>query len=143
MRFIQAYVLTIVLVLSFMAVDAELYHDQKPEYADNDFMKPEAMIMLEQLELFQIIVIAAMLTVIALKVFGTYLMLRYSDPTIKFNPAFAISGVLGVFVGYVAYMGSNPVMDATYVDIFMQAGFYALSANLMFDFAGKVKRKLS
>lgn len=121
-----------------------LYHDSvRPEYADSEFMIPLEMEILENIEIFQIIVIAAMLAVIALKVFGTYLMLRYSDPTIKFNPAFAISGVLGVFVGYVAYMGSNPVMDATYVDIFMQAGFYALSANLMFDFAGKVKRKLS
>ena len=121
-----------------------LYHDsQLPLYADADFMKPTEMIALENLEIFQIIVIAAMLSVIALKVFGTYLMLRYSDKTIKFNPAFIVSGILGVFVGYVAFMGSNPVMDATYVDIFMQAGFYALSANLMFDFAGKVKGKLS
>jgi drug/metabolite transporter (DMT)-like permease len=110
---------------------------------DSDFMIPLEMEIMEHMELFQIIVIAAMLAVIALKVFGTYLMLRYSDPTIKFNPAFVVSGVLGVFVGYVAYMGSSPVMDATYVDIFMNAGFYALSANLMFDFAGKVKGKLS
>ena len=125
-------------------VQGELYHEPNPpEYADNDFMKPTEMIKLEQLEIFQIIVIISMLFVNSLKVFGTFIAVRFSNPGTKFNPAFAVSGLLGVFVGYVAYMGSNPVMDATYVDIFMQAGFYALGANLMFDFAGKVKGKLS
>lgn len=137
------HILLFICIFSAGISQAELYHDQRPEYADDDFIKPTEMIKLEQLEIFQIIVIVAMLSVIALKVFGTYLMLRYSDKTIKFNPAFVVSGLLGVFIGYVAYMGSNPVMDATYIDIFMQAGFYALSANLMFDFAGKVKGKLS
>lgn len=120
-----------------------IYRDQLPQYADADFMKPIEMIALEQLEIFQLVVIAAMLSVIALKVFGTYLMLRYSDKTIKFNPAFVVSGILGVFVGYVAFMGTSPNMDCTYIDLFMQAGFYAIGANLMFDFAGKVKGKLS
>ena len=133
----------VIAILSIFSVSAELYHDQRPEYADSDFMKPEEMIMLEQLELFQIIVIAAMLAVTVLKVFGTYLAIKYNTPTLVFNPAFIVSGLLGVFVGYVAYMGSSPAMDATYIDIFMQAGFYALSANLMFDFAGKVKGKIS
>lgn len=143
MRFIQFFVISVILTLSVIAVSAELYHDQKPEYADDDFMKPEVMIMLEQLELFQIMVILSMLFVNSLKVFGTFLAVRYSNPGTKFNPSFAVAGLLGVFVGYVAYMGSHPVMDATYVDIFMQAGFYALGANLLFDFVGKVKGKLS
>lgn len=133
----------LVFVFLISNVQAELYHDQRPEYADNDFIKPTEMIKLEQLELFQIIVIGSMLVVNALKVFGTFIAVKYNNPDIRFNPAFAVSGVLGVFVGYVAYMGSSPIMDATYVDIFMQAGFYAMSANLMFDFAGKVKGKIS
>lgn len=134
-----------IIVLMFVTPGfAELYHEPNPPmYADNDFMKPEAMIMLEQLEIFQLIVIASMLFVNSLKVFGTFIAMRYNHPETMFNPAFAVSGLLGVFIGYVAFMGSNPVMDATYVDIFMQAGFYALSANLLFDFAGKVKGKLS
>ena len=143
MRFIQFFVISVILTLSVIAVSAELYHDQKPMYADTDFMKPEAMIMLEQLEIFQLIVIASMLFVNSLKVFGTYFAVKFVIPDLKFNPAFVVAGLLGVFVGYVAYMGSSPVMDATYVDIFMQAGFYALGANLMIDFAGKVKGKLS
>jgi magnesium-transporting ATPase (P-type) len=125
-------------------VQAELYHEPNPpEYADSDFMKPEAMIMLEQLEIFQLIVITSMLFVNSLKVFGTFLAVRFTNPETKFNPAFAVASLLGVFVGYAAFMSTNPAMDATYVDIFMQAGFYALGANLMFDFAGKVKGKLS
>lgn len=122
---------------------AELYHDQRPEYADDDFIKPTEMIKLEQLEIFQLIVIISMLAVNTLKVFGTFIAVKYNDPSTRFNPSFVVSGLLGVFVGYVAYMGSNPTMDATYVDIFMQAGFYAIGANLMFDFAGKVKGRLS
>ena len=133
----------LILVMMIGVIQAELYHDQRPMYADDDFMKPTEMIALEQLEIFQILVIAAMLSVIVLKLFGTYLMLRYSDKTIKFNPAFVVSGLLGVFVGYVGYMGTNPALDATYVDIFIYAGFYALGTNLMFDFAGKVKERLS
>ena len=57
-----------------------LYRDQLPLYADLDFMKPEAMIMLEQLEIFQLIVIASMLFVNSLKVFGTYYAVKFVIP---------------------------------------------------------------
>ena len=121
-----------------------LYHDSvRHEYMDQDFMIPEAMEMLEHIEIFQITVILSMAIVISLKIFGTFLALRYNNPEMRFNPAFIVSGVLGVFVGYVAYMGSNPVTDTTYIDVFMCAGFYALGANLMVEFASKVKNKLS
>lgn len=144
MNFSHILMMGIIILIFVTPVFGELYREPNPPlYADADFIKPETMIMLEQLEIFQLIVIASMLFVNSLKVFGTFLAVRYTNHDIKFNPAFAVNGLLGIFVGYVAFMGSSPVMDATYVDIFMQAGFYALGANLMFDFAGKVKGKLS
>ena len=53
----------LVFVFLISNVQAELYHDQRPEYADNDFIKPTEMIKLEQLALFQIIVIGSMLVI--------------------------------------------------------------------------------
>ena len=87
-------------------------------------------------EIYQLVVIMSMLFVIGLKTIGMYYVKKSQDATIVFNYGYIISAMLGVFVGYVAFL---PMMmyDGTYIDIFMQAGFYALGANLMVDLAGK------
>jgi len=139
-------IILLALVFAVLVMPAHGYIldvEPEPAYSYGLFLEPLEVEMMEQLEIFQIIVIASMLFVNGLKVFGTYFAIKFVMPDLKFNPAFAVAGLLGVYVGYVAYMSTNPVMDATYVDIFMQAGFYALSADLLFDFAGKMKNKLS
>jgi hypothetical protein len=87
-------------------------------------------------EIYQLIVIISMILVIGLKTYGMYQIKKSQDPTIVFNYGYVISAVLGVFVGYTTFM-PNMMYTGTYIDIFMQAGFYAIGANLLVDMAGK------
>ena len=116
--------------------------EPKPLYADEDFMIPQKAETMTTQETYQIFVILSMLTVNLLKTFGTYWMMKINNPDIKFNPAYLISAFLGIFMGYVAFLPQMSY-EGTYINIFMQAGFYALGANLMFDFMGKVKEKVT
>lgn len=87
-------------------------------------------------ETYQLVIIMSMLFVNTLKTFGMYKIKKAQDPTITFNYAYVISAILGVFVGYVAFL---PLMteNVTYIELFMQSGFYAIGANLIVDLAGK------
>ncbi len=116
----------------------DLANDSIP-YLD-DFIVPKEVEDMQTAEIYQTFVILSMLTVNMLKTFGMYLMMKRTDPELKFNPAYIVSGLLGVFMGYAAFV-PQMTYEGTYINIFMQAGFYALGANLMFDFAGKIKEK--
>ena len=129
---------TIILIQSFASayiMDVE----PKPEYCD-DCIIPKKVEIMQTVELYQTFVILSMLTVNLLKTFGMFWMMRRTDPTLKFNPAYLVSAMLGIFMGYAAFI-PQMTYEGTYINIFMLSGFYALSANLMFDFAGKVKEK--
>lgn len=111
----------------------------KPEGCDDCIipLKVENMQIQEQ---FQITVILSMIFVNALKTIGMYYMARRKDPQLKFDPSYAVSALLGIFMGYMAFLPSM-TYEGTYLNIFMISGYYALGANLMFDFVGKVKEK--
>lgn len=141
MKIILILIIAISMIMPVMGYIADV--EPEPDYSYGNFLKPLKVVQLEIQEKFEIIVIVSMLAVNLLKVYGTFLALRMGNPAIKFNPGYLVSAVLGVFVGYVAFMQTDPVMETTYISLFMHAGFYALGANLMVDFTGKLKGKLS
>lgn len=139
---LQLIILSIIIILFIQSLSLAyiMEVEPKPEYADEHFMIPMKVIRMQTVELYQTFVILSMLTVNMLKTFGMYWMMKRKEPELKFNPAYIVSALLGIFMGYAAFV---PLMtyEGTYINIFMQAGFYALGANLMFDFAGKIKEK--
>ena len=143
MKFRNLIIISILLLLTVSQSSAYFLDvEEKPEYADDHFIIPEKVEIMANTEWYQTFVIVSMIFVSMLKLLGMYWMMKKQDPELKFNYAYAVSALLGVFVGYMAFV---PTMnfEGTYINIFMQAGFYALGANLMFDFAGKVKEKAS
>lgn len=144
MKFRSIIIISILLFIVIQLQSSAYFLDvePKPAYADDDFIIPQKAETMTTQETYQIFVILSMLTVNLLKTFGTYWMMRISDPEVKFNPAYLISAFLGIFMGYVAFLPQMSY-EGTYINIFMQAGFYALGANLMFDFMGKVKEKVT
>lgn len=95
---------------------------------------------MQDIETYQMFVIASMLTVNMLKVIGMYYYTKTTTPDVKFNMFYIISAILGVFVGYPIFI-KTITFDGTYIDTFMFAGAYAFAANLIIDFAGKLKEK--
>lgn len=89
-------------------------------------------------ETYQMFVIASMLIANMLKVIGMYYYTKQFTPDVKFNTFYIISAVLGIFLGYAIYT-KTILYEGTYIDTFMLAGFFAVSSNLIFDFAGKLK----
>lgn len=90
---------------------------------------------MEEVAMYQMVVLLSMLFVSMLKTIGIYFVVREKGE--KFAPKYILSAILGIFVGYMAFM-PTATYSGTLIDIFMQAGYYALGANLMFDLAGKV-----
>ncbi len=111
----------------------------KPDNCDDCIipLKVENMQIQEQ---FQIVVILSMILINMLKTVGMYYMMKRKEPTLKFDPSYAVSALLGIFMGYMAFLPSM-TYEGTYLNIFMTSGYYALGANFMFDFVGKVKER--
>ncbi len=136
--------ITIILAILFIQLSqiAQAYIlevEPKPEYCD-DCIVPQKVEIMSTQETYQTFVILSMLTVNLLKTFGMFWMMKRKEPETTFNPAYLVSALLGVFMGYAAFI-PQMTYEGTYINIFMQSGFYAIGANLMFDFAGKVKEK--
>ena len=104
----------------------------------NDFIIPKEVETMATKEIYELTVIISMITVNLLKVYGTYLIVK--TPDTKFNSAYIVSGVLGVFIGYSIFI---PAVDysGTLIDIFMEAGKASLLGTFAFDFYAKVKEK--
>lgn len=135
------FILILCLILIFPASAYIMEKEPKPDLCDGCIIpyKEERM---QTVELYQTFVILSMLFVNLLKTFGMFWMMKRKEQETKFNPAYLVSALLGVFMGYVAFI-PQMTYEGTYINIFMQAGFYAIGANLMFDFAGKIKEKNS
>lgn len=133
-------IIFIFLILSITQASAYIMDvPPKPELCDDCFipLKVENMQIQEQ---FQITVILSMIFVNMLKTIGMYYLAKRKEPQLKFDPSYAVSALLGIFMGYMAFLPSM-TYEGTYLNIFMTSGYYALGANLMFDFAGKVKER--
>ena len=135
-------IVTIILLFTSLSSAYIMDVEPKPMYADDDFIVPLKVEIMTTIEWYQTFVIISMITVSMLKLLGMYYIMKRQDETLKFNNAYLVSAILGVFMGYAAFI-PQMTYEGTYINIFMQAGFYALGANLMFDFAGKVKEKSS
>lgn len=137
---IKHIILSIILFTLIQSSSAYFINsEQKPQYCDDCIIPLKEEIMQNQ-ETYQIFVILSMLIVNILKVVGMYYYTKQSTPDVKFNMFYLISAILGIFMGYAAYT-KYITYEGTYIDIFMLAGFFALSSNLIFDFAGKLKEK--
>lgn len=140
-RYVQLSILILVtiIVIQSMASAYIMEVEPRPEYCE-DCIIPKKVEIMQTVELYQIFVIISMLTVNLLKTFGMFWMMKRKEQETKFNPAYLVSALLGVFMGYAVFI-PQMTYEGTYIAIFMQAGFYAIGANLMFDFAGKIKEK--
>ena len=139
-KFIVVFVFVFLLLLLYQSSNLYITESEpRPIYCDDCLIPLKEEIMQNQAT-YQMFVILSMITVNMLKTFGIYFMMKQTDSELRMNPAYIVSAVLGVFVGYGLFL---PIMayEGTYINIFMTAGTYALGANLLFDFAGKMKEK--
>lgn len=83
----------------------------------------------------QLLVLLSMAVVICLKTFGFYYAKKLQGTETKFDPRYAITGFFALFTAYAAYRPN--ITTGTPVDIFVDAGVYAIAFNLAFDIPGK------
>ena len=83
----------------------------------------------------QLWVLLSMAVIIGLKTFGFYYAKKIQDKTITFDPRYTITAFFALFTAYAAYRPN--ITTGTPVDIFIDAGVYAIAFNLAFDIPGK------
>lgn len=83
----------------------------------------------------QLLVLLSMAAVIGLKTFGFYYAKKIQDKTIAFDPRYVITAFFALFTAYAAYR--QHITIGTPVDVFIDAGIYAIAFNLAFDIPGK------
>lgn len=136
---IKILIIAILLFIIIQSTVLAYFIDSEPipEYCDDCIIPLKEEIMANQ-EMYQIFVILSMVFVNALKTYGMYLYTKQYTPDVKFNNFYIISAILGVFIGYSMYI-PTVLYEGTYINIFMDAGKYAIGLTLLFDFAGKAK----
>jgi len=97
------------------------------------------------LETQQLIIILSMLTVNMLKTIGMYYVKRRQDKLSGeqargFDYSYVVSALLGVFVAYVAFGNTGAINTSSFIDTFMQAGYYSLTSTFLFDFSGRLSK---
>lgn len=83
----------------------------------------------------QILVMFSMAIVIGLKTFGFYYAKKLQNPEITFDPRYAVTAFFALFTAYAAYR--SHITIGTPIDVFIDAGIYAIAFNLAFDIPGK------
>ena len=97
------------------------------------------------LETQQLIIILSMLTVNMIKTIGMYYVKRRQDglsgETARgFDYSYVVSALLGVFMAYVAFGNTGAINTSSFIDTFMQAGYYSLTSTFLFDFSGRLSK---
>lgn len=80
----------------------------------------------------------SMAVIVTLKTIGFYYAKRMQDSTVTFDPRYAITAFFGLFTAYAAYRPN--ITGGTVIDIFVDAGVYAIAFNLAFDIPGKFSK---
>ena len=100
--------------------------EPEPAYSYGNFLKPLEVETMESHEVYQIIVIIAMLLVNLMLVALMYLNAKKHNPGATFDVQYLIYAMFGVFLGLGLFLPSM-TYEGTYIEIFVQAAVYAIA----------------
>jgi len=87
----------------------------------------------------QLTVLAAMATVITIKILGLWMASWPMKGRTPLDPRYAVSGFLGLLTAFTAYR--SQIAPGYPIDVFVEAAVWALAFNFSYDLPAKFKKK--